>query len=172
MGDRIATVRAYEILDSRGAPTLAVRVRLEDGTEGWAQVPSGASTGRHEAVELRDGSARYGGKGVQTACRHVEDVLGPLIRGWSVYDQAGLDAALIAADGHPQKARLGANAILGVSLAVARAAAASAGLPLYRYLGGCGFRVKSNRDSGSSRTPILGEREQRFWAKSNTDSAP
>lgn len=136
MGDRIATVRAYEILDSRGTPTLAVRVRLEDGTEGWAQVPSGASTGRHEAVELRDGSARYGGKGVQTACRHVEDVLGPLIRGWSAHDQAGLDAALIAADGHPQKARLGANAILGVSLAVARAAAASAGLPLYRYLGG------------------------------------
>lgn len=136
MRDTITEVRAYEILDSRGTPTLAVRVRLEDGSEGLAQVPSGASTGRHEAVELRDGTARYGGKGVETARRHVEEVLGPLVRGRPAHDQAGLDAALVAADGDPQKARLGANAILGVSMAVARAAAAAAGLPLYRYLGG------------------------------------
>jgi enolase len=136
MRDTITEVRAYEILDSRGTPTLAVRVRLEDGSEGLGQVPSGASTGRHEAVELRDGASRYGGKGVQMARRHVEEVLAPLVRGRPAHDQAGLDAALVAADGDPQKARLGANAILGVSMAVARAAAAAAGLPLYRYLGG------------------------------------
>jgi enolase len=134
--DRIAAVRAYEILDSRGQPTVAVRVVLEDGHEGLARVPAGASTGIHEAVEVRDGGSRYGGKGVTRAVEHVERVLGPGVVGLSVADQAALDRALIAMDGDPQKARLGANAILGVSLAAARARAARLGVPLYRHLGG------------------------------------
>jgi len=134
--DRIAAVRAYEILDSRGQPTVAVRVVLEDGHEGLARVPAGASTGIHEAVEVRDGGSRYGGKGVKRAVEHVERVLGPGVVGMSAADQAALDRALIAMDGDPQKARLGANAILGVSLAAARARAAQLGVPLYRHLGG------------------------------------
>jgi enolase len=134
--DRIAAVRAYEILDSRGQPTLAVRVVLEDGHEGLARVPAGASTGAHEAVELRDGGSRYGGKGVQRAVDHVERVLGPGVVGLSAADQTALDRSLVAMDGDPQKARLGANALLGVSLAVARARAEQLGVPLYRHLGG------------------------------------
>ncbi len=133
----IAAVRAREILDSRGNPTVEVEVRLDDGSIGLAAVPSGASTGTHEAVELRDGDpARYGGKGVQRAVSNVNGEIAAAVRGLRATDQAALDARLIALDGTPNKARLGANAILGVSLAVAKAAAASVGLPLYRYLGG------------------------------------
>ncbi len=133
----ITHVHAREILDSRGNPTVEVEVRLDDGSVGLAAVPSGASTGAHEAVELRDGDpARYGGKGVQRAVANVNGEIAAAVRGLRATDQAALDARLIALDGTPNKARLGANAILGVSLAVAKAAAASVGLPLYRYLGG------------------------------------
>jgi enolase len=138
----IAVVTAREILDSRGNPTIEVDIRLEDGTFGTAAVPSGASTGVNEAVELRDGDGRrYGGKGVRTAVANVVDVIGPAIRGRDATDQAGLDRALIELDGTPNKARLGANAILGVSLAAAHAAANARAEPLYRYLGGDGART-------------------------------
>ena len=141
-GSAIAAVAAREILDSRGNPTVEVDVRLEGGAAGRAAVPSGASTGVNEAVELRDGEmSRYGGKGVRTAVANVVDVIGPAIRGRDATDQAGLDDALVELDGTPNKGRLGANAILGVSLAAAHAAAASRGLPLYRYLGGDAART-------------------------------
>ena len=132
----IEQVAAREILDSRGNPTVEVEVALNDGTVARAAVPSGASTGEHEAVELRDGDARYGGKGVRKAVNAVLDELGPEVIGLSADDQRLVDQALVDKDGTPDKSRLGANAILGVSLAVARAAADSAALPLYRYLGG------------------------------------
>jgi enolase len=133
----IASVHAREILDSRGNPTVEVDVRLSDGAFGRAAVPSGASTGEHEAVELRDGDRkRYGGKGVLTALVNVNREIEPEVTGMDAGDQAGLDRKLCALDGTPNKERLGANAILGVSLANARAAAASAGLPLWKYLGG------------------------------------
>ncbi|HEY7296040.1 MAG TPA: phosphopyruvate hydratase [Dehalococcoidia bacterium] len=133
----IVDVRGFEILDSRGNPTVSVEVALEGGARGRAAVPSGASTGAHEAVELRDGDkARYGGKGVLTAVAHVNGELAKAVVGRSAFDQVAIDRALIELDGTPNKARLGANALLGVSLAVAHAAAAAAGLPLYRYLGG------------------------------------
>jgi enolase len=132
----IARVRAREILDSRGNPTVEVEVMLEDGTRGVAAVPSGASTGEHEAVELRDGDrSRFGGKGVLRAVENVNNELGPAILGMSAADQEAVDWKLIELDGTETKCRLGANAILGVSLAVAHAAANSACLPLYRYLG-------------------------------------
>ncbi len=138
----IEAVDAREILDLRGNPTVEVDVLLIDGAVGRAAVPSGASTGAHEAVELRDGDkARFGGKGVLTAVSNIIDAIAPEIVGLDALDQAGLDAVLIDLDGTPNKAKLGANAILGVSLAVAHAAAASADLPLYRYLGGAGARV-------------------------------
>src|SRR4030095_12096586 len=125
----IAAVAAREILDSRGNPTVEVDVTLADGSCGRAAAPSGASTGLNEAVELRDGdAARYGGKGVRQAVASVVDTIGPAVRGRDATDQAGLDAALIALDGTPNKARLGANAILGVSLAAAHAVAAARGL--------------------------------------------
>ena len=137
----IVDVRAREILDSRGNPTLEVDVILEDGTLGRAAVPSGASTGAHEAVELRDGDPRrYLGKGVQKAVKNVVEKIAPEIIGFEATDQAALDAALIELDGTPNKSNLGANAILGVSLAAAKAAARSLGLPLYRYLGGVNAR--------------------------------
>jgi len=133
----IKSVHAREILDSRGNPTVEVDVRLADGAFGRAAVPSGASTGEHEAVELRDGDRkRYGGKGVLLAVVNVNREIEPQIAGMDAADQAALDGRLIEMDGTETKARLGANAILGVSLAVARAAAASAGQPLWRYLGG------------------------------------
>ena len=133
----IESVRAREILDSRGNPTIEVDVLLEDGTVGRAAVPSGASTGVHEAVELRDGdSARYGGKGVLKAVQFVNETIAHELEGQSAGEQLELDATLVALDGTPNKGRLGANAILGVSLAAARAAAAYYGLPLYRYVGG------------------------------------
>jgi enolase len=138
----IAYVDAREILDSRGNPTVEVDVVLEDGSVGRAAVPSGASTGAHEAVELRDGDpARYGGKGVLTAVENVTDTIAPALEGEDAADQASIDAALLALDGTPNKGNLGANAILGVSLACAHAAAAAYDLPLYRYLGGVGASV-------------------------------
>jgi enolase len=133
----IVDLFAREILDSRGNPTVEVDVVLESGTRGRAAVPSGASTGKHEAVELRDGDAkRYGGKGVRKACDHVTREIALALSGFEAQDQATIDQALITLDGTPNKGRLGANAVLGVSLAVARAAAAELGLPLYRYIGG------------------------------------
>lgn len=132
----IEQVAAREILDSRGNPTVEVEVALIDGTIARADVPSGASTGEHEAVELRDGGSRYGGKGVKKAVEAVLDEIAPAVIGLSADEQRLVDQALVDLDGTPGKSRLGANAILGVSLAVARAAADSAGLPLFRYLGG------------------------------------
>ena len=138
----INLVEAREILDSRGNPTIEVDLVLGDGSVGRAAVPSGASTGAHEAVELRDGDkSRYGGKGVRKAVQHVVEEIGPAILGLDAADQAGLDAVLIDLDGTPNKGRLGANAILGVSLAAAHASAAALDLPLYRYLGGVGART-------------------------------
>ncbi len=138
----IIDIHAREILDSRGNPTVEVDVMLESGATGRAAVPSGASTGAHEAVELRDGdSARYGGKGVLKACDAVEGEIFDAVAGLEAEGQAEIDATLVGLDGTPDKGRLGANAILGVSLAVARAAAAEAGVPLYRHLGGIGARV-------------------------------
>jgi len=132
----IEQVGAREILDSRGNPTVEVEVALIDGTFARAAVPSGASTGEHEAVELRDGAARYGGKGVQKAVTAVLDEIAPAVIGLNADDQRLVDQALLDLDGTPDKSRLGANAILGVSLAVGKAAADSAALPLFRYLGG------------------------------------
>ncbi len=132
----IAAVNARQILDSRGNPTVEVDLRLESGAFGRAAVPSGASTGQLEAVELRDGGAAYGGKGVTQAVENAEGELASAVRGIDAADQRAVDQAMIEADGTPNKGRLGANAILGVSLAAAKAAAAEAGLPLYRWLGG------------------------------------
>ncbi len=133
----IDSIRAREILDSRGNPTLEVEVSLLDGTLGIAAVPSGASTGAHEALELRDGDpARYRGKGVLRAIANITDIIAPRLAGMSCFDQAAIDEALISLDGTPNKGKLGANAILGVSLGVARAAANQLAVPLYRYLGG------------------------------------
>jgi len=138
----ITGVYGREILDSRGNPTVEVEVQLESGAWGRAAVPSGASTGKREAMELRDGDAqRYGGKGVQQAVRHVEETIAPEIDGMEASEQAAVDQALLELDGTPNKSALGANAILAVSLAVARAAADDAGLPLYAYLGGVGGRL-------------------------------
>ena len=146
----IEDVRAREILDSRGNPTVEVEVFLLSGAVGRAAVPSGASTGVHEAVELRDGDAgpssssgrsRYGGKGVLKAVDNVNTIIADELIGWEALDQVGIDEFLIALDGTPNKGNLGANAVLGVSLAVAKAAAAEQGLPLYRYVGGVSART-------------------------------
>ncbi|RUV49847.1 phosphopyruvate hydratase, partial [Mesorhizobium sp. M5C.F.Ca.IN.020.29.1.1] len=132
----IIDIVGREILDSRGNPTVEVDVVLEDGSMGRAAVPSGASTGAHEAVELRDGGARYLGKGVLRAVETVNGELFEAIGGMEAENQIHIDQTMIELDGTPNKSRLGANAILGVSLAVAKAAAEAAGLPLYRYVGG------------------------------------
>ena len=138
----IISVHGREILDSRGNPTVEVEVITDEGNVGRVAVPSGASTGEHEAHELRDGDKqRYLGKGVRIAVDHVNNALADAVTGFDAYDQLAVDRALMAADGTPNKSKLGANAILGVSLAVARAAALDAGLPLYRYLGGPLARV-------------------------------
>jgi len=137
MNTGIAAVHGREVLDSRGNPTVEVEVRLGGGGWGRAIVPSGASTGAHEAVELRDGDrSRYGGKGVRDAVANVNGEIAEAVTGFDAFDQPGLDRLLIVLDGTANKGRLGANALLGVSLAAAHAAAASAGQPLYRYLGG------------------------------------
>jgi enolase len=138
----IEAVWAREILDSRGNPTVEVEVLLEDGAWGRAAVPSGASTGMHEALELRDGEkGRYGGRGVTQAVENVNNVLAEALLGYDATDQAAIDALMIELDGTATKSKLGANAILGVSLAVAKAAANSVGLPLYRYVGGTDARI-------------------------------
>ena len=133
----IIDIRGREIIDSRGNPTVEAEVVLVSGAEGRAAVPSGASTGEHEALELRDGDAdRYGGKGVQMAVQSIEETIAPALNGLVAADQIAIDHAMIELDGTPNKGKLGANAILAVSMAVARAAAQDTGLPLYRYLGG------------------------------------
>ena len=138
----IELIQAREILDSRGNPTVEVEVLTADGVLGRAAVPSGASTGMHEAVELRDGDkGRFLGKGVLKAVENVNDIIAPEIEGYLIYDQPAIDKMLIELDGTPNKGKLGANAILGVSLAVAKAGAISAGLPLYRYIGGVNART-------------------------------
>ena len=138
----LQTIHAREILDSRGNPTLEVDVVLADGATGRAAVPSGASTGAYEACELRDGDKkRYLGKGVLKAVNNVNDIIAPALIGMNASEQVDIDRAMIDMDGTPNKAKLGANAILGVSLAVAHAAASSVGLPLYRYLGGTNAKV-------------------------------
>ena len=134
---KIKSITGREILDSRGNPTIEAEVLLESGVTGIASVPSGASTGEHEAIELRDGDpSRYGGKGVLKAVANINDVIAPALEGMSAFDQRLIDRTMIALDGTPNKSRLGANAILGVSLAVAKAAAEYLGMPLYRYIGG------------------------------------
>jgi len=139
---QIASLTSREVLDSRGNPTVEVDCRLTDGSFGRAAVPSGASTGSREALELRDADAkRYGGKGVQKAVGHVRDVIAPALKGLVAIDQVAVDAKLLSLDGTENKGKLGANAILGVSMAVARAAAASQRVPLYRYLGGADART-------------------------------
>ncbi len=138
----IDSIHARQILDSRGDPTVEVDVWLDDGAFGRAAVPSGASTGAHEARELRDGDdAVYGGRGVLTAVRNVRETIAPAVRGMDALDQRGVDGAMLDLDGTPDRSSLGANAMLGVSLAVAHAAADAAGLPLYRYLGGPAART-------------------------------
>ena len=142
MTSPIAAVNARQILDSRGNPTVEVEVELASGLSGRAAVPSGASTGRFEAVELRDGDPQvYLGKGVGRAVQNVREEIGPALAGLDAADQGAIDAALVSLDGTKNKARLGANAILGVSLAVAKAAAAEAGVPLYRWIGGAEAHV-------------------------------
>ena len=134
---KIKSITGREILDSRGNPTIEAEVLLESGVTGIASVPSGASTGEHEAIELRDGDpSRYGGKGVLKAVANINDVIAPALEGMSAFDQRLIDRTMIALDGTPNKSRLGANAILGVSLAVAKAAAEYLRMPLYRYIGG------------------------------------
>jgi len=137
----IDDVRALEVLDSRGNPTVSATVTLASGVEASAIVPSGASTGAHEAVELRDGGARYGGKGVLQAVENVNTLIAEEVLGLDAFDQAALDGAMLALDGTPNKAKLGANAILAVSLASARAVATALEMPLYRYLGGTNGRT-------------------------------
>jgi enolase len=137
----IIDINAREILDSRGNPTVEVDVLLEDGAQGRAAVPSGASTGAHEAVELRDGEARYGGKGVLRAVEAANGEIFEALAGMDATNQQAIDQIMIELDGTANKGRLGANAILGVSLAVAKAAADSVGLPLYRYIGGTAART-------------------------------
>src|SRR5919197_1262511 len=138
----IINVTAREILDSRGNPTVEVEVAVASGDVARAAVPSGASTGEHEAIELRDGDkGRYLGKGVRKAVANVIDVLAPAVVGMDASDQAALDARMLELDGSPNKGKLGANAILGVSLAAAKAAASAHALPLYRYVGGAGART-------------------------------
>ena len=138
----IEEVMAREVLDSRGNPTVEVEVYLDDGSIGRAIVPSGASTGAFEAVELRDGdSSRYLGKGVLQAVSNVNDIIADEVIGMNPFDQPALDKLLIELDGTPNKGKLGANAILGVSLAVARAAAESLGLPIFQYIGGINGKV-------------------------------
>ena len=142
MSTVIEEIMAREILDSRGNPTIEVEIYLEDGSMGRAAIPSGASTGTREAVELRDGDEkRFAGKGVLKAVDNVNNILAPEIIGYDATDQIGIDRAMIELDGTPNKSKLGANAILGVSLAAAKAAAWSLGLPLYQYIGGANAKV-------------------------------
>ena len=138
----IASIHARQILDSRGNPTVEVDILTENEHLGRAAVPSGASTGIHEAVELRDGNKKlYGGKGVLKAVKNINTILADNLLGWDVADQTGIDAMMISLDGTPNKGKLGANAILAISMAVAKAAALEANLPLYRYIGGTNAKI-------------------------------
>ena len=138
---KISEIRGREILDSRGNPTIEAEVILENGVIGRASVPSGASTGENEALELRDGGKRYNGNGVLQAVANINGLITPALRGCNVYDQRSLDRLMVELDGTPTKSNLGANAILGVSLAIAKAAAKACGMPLYRYLGGTNAHI-------------------------------
>ena len=138
---KISEIRGREILDSRGNPTIEAEVILENGVIGRASVPSGASTGENEALELRDGGKRYNGNGVLQAVANINGLIAPALRGCNVYDQRSLDRMMVELDGTPTKSNLGANAILGVSLAIAKAAAKACGMPLYRYLGGTNAHI-------------------------------
>ena len=138
---KISEIRGREILDSRGNPTIEAEVILENGVIGRASVPSGASTGENEALELRDGGKRYNGNGVLQAVANINGLIAPALRGCNVYDQRSLDRLMVELDGTPTKSNLGANAILGVSLAIAKAAAKACGMPLYRYLGGTNAHI-------------------------------
>ena len=138
---KISEIRGREILDSRGNPTIEAEVILENDVIGRASVPSGASTGENEALELRDGGKRYNGNGVLQAVANINGLIAPALRGCNVYDQRSLDRLMIELDGTPTKSNLGANAILGVSLAIAKAAAKACGMPLYRYLGGTNAHI-------------------------------
>jgi enolase len=138
---RIEDIKALELLDSRGNPTVGAVVRLESGIEASAAVPSGASTGAHEAVELRDGGSRYMGKGVLKAIKNINEVIAPALYGYDAMDQNALDKAMLELDGTPNKSKLGANALLAVSLAAARAVASTLDIPLYRYLGGANAKT-------------------------------
>ena len=138
---KISEIRGREILDSRGNPTIEAEVILENGVIGRASVPSGASTGENEAQELRDGGKRYNGNGVLQAVANINGLIAPALRGCNVYDQRSLDRLMVELDGTPTKSNLGANAILGVSLAIAKAAAKACGMPLYRYIGGTNAHV-------------------------------
>jgi len=141
MTSTISSIKAMEILDSRGNPTVRVFIELSNGSSAVSSVPSGASTGENEAIELRDGDpGRYAGKGVLQAVSNVNEKLGPALVGMDPYQQSIIDRTMIELDGTPNKSNLGANAILGISMAVARVAALSAGIPLYQYLGGAGAR--------------------------------
>src|SRR6267142_2879143 len=152
----IDEIHAREILDSRGNPTIEAEVTLIGGEVGRAAVPSGASTGEHEAVELRDGNKkRYGGKGVLKAVRNVNELIAPAIEGFDALDQAEVDKTLIDLDGTQTKAKLGANALLAVSLANARAAATYLEVPLYKYLGGPNARAFANETASSAFAPSL-----------------
>ncbi|MDP2046150.1 MAG: phosphopyruvate hydratase, partial [Deltaproteobacteria bacterium] len=134
----IEAIRAQEILDSRGQPTVLAEVLLDNGIHTQAMVPSGASTGENEALELRDGGTRYLGKGVLKAVKHIQEIIQPALKGVNPLEQGQIDQTMCRLDGTPNKSKLGANAILAVSMAAARAGAAVSGLPLYRYLGGTG----------------------------------
>ena len=138
---QIVDIKAREVLDSRGNPTVEAEVHLDDGTFGIAMVPSGASTGKFEALELRDGGSRYLGKGVTKAVKNIVEIIAPKLIGMNAYDQVAIDKLMLDLDGTPNKTKLGANAILAVSMAVARAAAESLGVELYRYLGGANAKV-------------------------------
>ena len=138
---KISEIRGREILDSRGNPTIEAEVILENGVIGRASVPSGASTGENEALELRDGGKRYNGNGVLQAVANINGLIAPALRGCNVYDQRSLDRLMVELDGTPTKSNLGANAILGVSLAIAKAAAKACGMPLYRYIGGTNAHI-------------------------------
>ena len=158
---QIVEIHAREILDSRGNPTIEVEVRTVSGAFGRAAVPSGASTGENEALELRDGDkSRYLGKGVLNAVKNVNEVIAPAVIGMNVADQVGIDKAMIALDGTPTKSKLGANAILGVSLAVARAAADYFGMPLYRYIGGANAKTLRSDDEHHQRRFALGRSDR------------
>ena len=162
---KIENIHAREILDSRGNPTVEVEVTLENGVMGRASVPSGASTGENEALELRDGDKqRFGGKGVLKAVDNVNNIIAPALKGENVLLQRAIDEKMLALDGTPTKSKLGANAILGVSLAVAHTAAKALDMPLYRYIGGWSQERARGYPYGSGSCPCPAEASQEAWS--------